>query len=265
MKILNLASGSKGNSTYIRSLNTHILVDVGVSFNYLKSKLENIGVKIKDIEAVIITHEHGDHTKGLKQLLKGNPDIEIYAHIRTLKKISAEFSIPASNQNPITSADFYIKDITVSAFSVCHDASACLGFSFYENGFKFSIATDLGCFDENTINSLTGSDLVFIEANHDIDLLNKTEKYPGVLKRRILGTNGHLSNMDSAKIISRLISNGTKKFMLAHLSENTNTPELAFNTVSGYLNTLGVLSDEIVIGVLMQNQQSDLFSVGENA
>ncbi len=256
MEIINLASGSKGNSTYIKCANTHILVDVGVSFKQVCSRLASIGVDAGEIDAILITHDHTDHTKGLFSFIKMHPHVAVYAHPKTMTKLCSQGVIPSANQNYILSENFYIKDITVSAFSLPHDSEACLGYSFYENGKKFSIATDLGYASEDTLNSLSGSDLIFIEANYNEDMLANCIKYPAVIKARIASNHGHLSNTDCAYAIEWLFSHGTMRFVLSHLSENTNTPELAISQISSYLHSKGIIVGEMV--EIFQNNQYTL-------
>lgn len=252
MKIVSLASGSRGNCTYICSNNTHILVDVGVSFAYLSSNLQKIGINENSLDAVLITHEHGDHTKGLSVLIKKNPSLKIFAHPKTMLRLVEKINIPLANQFAITQSDFFIKDLTVSAFSILHDSAHCLGFSFYENGKKFSIATDIGEITQSLIENLLGSELVFIESNFDPDLLYYCDKYPGMIKSRIASNKGHLSNIECAKLVSKLIKNGTKRFALAHISQNSNTVDIALKTVVEYL-TFNGLFDNVYIEVLQQS------------
>lgn len=256
MEIINLASGSKGNSTYIKCANTHILVDVGVSFKEINSRLASAMVDSAKIDAILITHDHTDHTKGLFTFIKMHPHVAVYAHPKTMTKLCTQGVIPSANQNFILSENFYIKDLTVSAFSLPHDSEACLGYSFYENGKKFSIATDLGYASEDTLNCLSGSDLIFIEANYNEEMLANCPKYPAVIKARIASNHGHLSNSDCARVIEWLFNLGTARFVLSHISENTNTPQLALSQITSYLGSKGIIVGEMV--EILQNNQYTL-------
>ena len=261
MKVVNLASGSKGNCTYIFTNNTHILVDVGVYFDEIEQKLSSIGESAFKVQAILITHEHSDHIKGLASFLRENSDIKIYAHPKTMLKLLEKVGIPVSSQVLVTSSDFYIGDFLVSAFSLSHDASHCLGYSFFENGKKFSIATDVGELSDALEENLAQSDLAFVEANYDPDLLYYCEKYPDRIKKRIQSNKGHLSNIDSAFLIERLIKKGTVRFALAHISENTNSPSIAMKTILKHLTSYFGNCNNIEIDVLNQTTMSKIFDV----
>lgn len=261
MKVVNLASGSKGNSTLVFSEKTHILIDVGETFSESEKKLKSLNVDVSNIDAILITHEHSDHIKALASFLRKNNKIKIYAHPKTMIKLLEKVTIPVSCQILITSESFFIGDFLVCAFSLSHDASHCLGFSFFENGKKFSIATDLGYESDSLISHLEGSELVFIESNYDIDMLYYCEKYPVKIRERIASKFGHLSNFDCASIIAKLINIGTKKFALAHISENTNSGTVALKTVLERLTILGIDVNNVEIEVLSQVFMSRVFLV----
>lgn len=261
MKVVNFASGSKGNCSYVFSRDTHILIDVGVSFDEICTKMQEIGEDIQNVDAIVISHEHSDHIKGLASFLRKVKNVKIYAHPNTMRSLLEKITIPVANQSFITSENFFVGDFLVSAFSLPHDASHCLGFSFYENGKKFSIATDVGHVFDDLIRNLEGSDLVFLEANYDPDLLYYCDKYPIRIRERIMSSMGHLSNMDSAEVIAKLTESGTTKFALAHLSENTNSNEIAMQTVKSRLTFLGINVDNIDISVLNQYKISKVFEI----
>lgn len=260
MKIINLASGSRGNCTYICSNNTHVLVDVGVSFAYLASNLDLFGFSACELDAILITHEHSDHINGLSALIKKCPAIKIFAHPKTMIKLCEKINIPLANQHMITQPEFFVKDLLISAFSVIHDSAHCLGFSFFENGKKFSIATDIGEITPSLVDNLKDSELIFIESNFDPDLLFYCERYPESLKSRIFSNKGHLSNIDCSKLMAKLIGFGTKRFALAHISQNSNSADIAFKTAVEYL-TFNGLFDNVDIEVLLQNKPSKIFEI----
>jgi len=261
VKVVNLASGSKGNCSYIFTNSTHILVDVGVSFDEIEKKLSSFGEDVFNVDAIIITHEHADHIKGLATFLRKKNDVKIYAHPKTMLKLLERVGIPVACQVFITSENFYIGDFLVSAFSLSHDASHCLGFSFFENGKKFSIATDVGFISDSLEKNLEGSDFIFLESNYDPDLLYYCEKYPIRIRERIMSNIGHLSNEDCARLVDLLIRKGTTRFALAHISENTNSQAIALKTVLKHLTNIGVNLDNINVDVLDQYKMSKIFEV----
>ena len=138
---------------------------------------------------------------------------------------------------------FAIKDLIIEPVELPHDVK-CFGYSLKENDKKISILTDLGHTTNNIFNAVKGSSLVYLEANHDINMLKNSEKYPLTLKLRIAGPNGHLSNDSSAEFIEKLVKTGTRQIVLSHLSKENNTPELAFNYISSVLSDKGLIEGE---------------------
>ena len=136
--------------------------------------------------------------------------------------------------------DFYIKDLKVINFSLPHDSAYCSGYSFLENTKKVSILTDLGYTNSEVLSKISGSTLVYLESNHDVDMLKNNPHYPLMLKQRILGRNGHLSNIGAAEVIKKLVDSGTKQIMLSHLSTENNSPDIAYNTICSYLRQYGI-------------------------
>lgn len=235
MRIINLASGSKGNSTLIEHNDTRILVDAGLCCKELEARLKNIGVEPKNINAIIISHNHTDHTKGASRFAN-KYGCKVYACSECffdplLSKVLYEQKVD------IGLDDFSIGEILVSTFEVPHDAIKTIGFNFYCDGNKVSLLTDVGEISDCVFNKLVGSNLVLIESNYDEQMLT-CGPYPLSLKKRIKSNMGHLSNYDCAKHILNLSRSGTKFFMLMHLSETNNTPEIAYN------NVMNVLYDE---------------------
>lgn len=239
MRVINLASGSDGNITYIETDQTRILLDMGLSCNECIKRLELIDVSPESLDGVIISHEHSDHCKGVS-VFSSKYNKPIYAH-RTvwagleekLKKCKEENKLMFENE-------FQIKDLTIKPIPLPHDVP-CFGFVFENNGKKISILTDLGHTNDRILESIYGSQIVYIESNYDKKLLSKNEKYPLVLKRRIAGPNGHLSNDDAAKVILNLVLTGTRQVILSHLSKENNSPDIAFDTVATYLYSQGVI------------------------
>lgn len=236
LSLVSLASGSTGNSTLIMSENASILVDVGISYKRIKDELQEFGISTKEINGVIITHEHRDHIEALPLISK---DCEIYAHPQAVneiltKKVNSKFYL---EEDCFADVDnfmdgFNIGDIFVRPFYVSHDAVAPVAYTFECDDRKISIVTDTGTFTKEMFDYIKESEIVLIEANHDIKML-KNGSYSYFLKERILSSQGHMSNYLCAKVVNKLIENGkVKKILLGHLSKENNTPELAYKTVS---------------------------------
>ena len=226
-KFCNLYSGSSGNCSFIETDKTKILIDCGVSFKRIKEGLESIGEDINDLDAILITHEHSDHIKGLGVLSK-NVDIPIYANKKTLDEIEKKYFI--STTKPFKTNDtFEIKDIKVHPFAIPHDAADPVGFTIDYKNTKISIATDIGHVENKLYKNLNESSFVLLESNYEPDML-KSSSYPYSLKHRILGPEGHLSNEDASQVIKSLVNNGLNNIMLGHLSKENNFPELAYQT-----------------------------------
>lgn len=226
-----LYSSSEGNCFYVSGLNTRILVDAGVSLKKIEQALITINVNITDIDAVLVTHEHTDHSKSLGILSK-KYNIPIYANEKTWDALpSQKEKILKDNQKIFVPEEkFKLGDLTIYPFMTPHDAACPCGFTVTGDGTKISIATDLGHITPTIISSLKNSSFVLLESNYDVEVL-KCCSYPYSLKSRISGPSGHLSNIDASKTIVKLMDSGLKEVMLGHLSKESNFPELAYQTV----------------------------------
>lgn len=242
MKVINLSSGSEGNLTYIETQNVRILVDAGLSCKDIQSKLSMLGVDGSMIDAIVVTHEHIDHVKGV-DVFSRKFDTPIYAHNDVWATLYDKLPKVTERNKKIFTEDFEIGGLLVCPVEVPHDVK-CFGFSFIENEKKISILTDLGHTNERILKSVQGSQLIYLEANHDLSMLKNSEKYPLSLKMRIAGKNGHLSNDASAEFIEKLVYSGTKQIVLSHLSRENNTPELAYNYISSKLYDKGLVEGE---------------------
>ena len=240
MRVCNLSSGSDGNLTYIETLNAKILLDAGLSASEITKRLALLRVTPEEIDAILITHEHCDHIKGL-DVFASKYHTKVYVHNKGLWALKSKLKKCDQIQfMPFDDMDFYIKDLLVTNFPLSHDSEYCSGYSFKEKTKKVSILTDLGYTNNEILSKIAGSVLVYIEANHDIDMLKNNPSYPLVLKQRILGKRGHLSNVACAEAVEYLARTCTKQVMLAHLSRENNTPELAYGTVCAYLKEHGI-------------------------
>ncbi len=242
MRVFNLSSGSDGNATYIETEHSRILVDDGISCSETIKRLDLIGVKGNDLDAIIVTHEHSDHIKGI-QVLSKKFNIPVYAHNDVWQGLYPKLANLKEENLRVFTGDFEIKDLFISPVEIPHDVK-CFGFSIENGQNKISLLTDLGHTTDKIFESVKGSRLIYLEANHDLAMLQKCEKYPLSLKMRIAGKNGHLSNDASAEFSEKLILSGTRQIVLSHLSKENNTPELAYSSISQKLAEKGLLEGE---------------------
>lgn len=227
MRICTLASGSSGNCLYVESGGTRILVDAGISLRQIVLRLRKLDVELSDIDAVIVTHEHSDHTAALQNIGVPVHVARATAHLWANKVSSLrEFD---------TDAAFMIKDLFITPFSVPHDALDPVGFSIESGkGKKIGVVTDIGSATALVRERLRGSNALVIEFNHDNDILLYSH-YPWDLKQRIRGRLGHLSNSQASELLSDLVHGGLRHVVLAHLSQVNNRPEVAYESASSVL------------------------------
>lgn len=239
MRIVSLCSSSKANSTYIEHNGEGMLVDVGCSFKALRDGLKLIDRSIDDVKAIFITHEHSDHIAGLMQVTK-NTKIPIFASEGTLHRIISDKKVLIS-ENLHTTAEIGTAPInfTPHAFHTPHDSAESVGYTFTYRGTKIAVCTDIGHITPEVRENLTGCRFVLLESNYDPSLLIRNIKYPPVLKERIRSDRGHLSNSDCGVFARELIKSGTTSILLGHLSQENNTPELAYNNLVSSLASVG--------------------------
>jgi len=235
LSFCSFSSGSSGNCYLIKSENTAVLVDAGISGKKIYEGLETTATPREQLAALLITHEHSDHTKSIKTLMKREKSLKAYANALTWGQINSEI---CEEQKEIfeTGDTFLVGDITIKTFHVSHDAAEPVGYTFSSEGKQISIVTDTGCMSEEIISEIMEADILILEANHDVDML-KIGRYPWFLKQRVLGEEGHLSNVAAGETILRLLSESEKEryILLAHLSKENNFPEMAYQTVKNIL------------------------------
>lgn len=238
MKFCSLASGSSGNSEYVGSDSTSILIDAGISTRRIVNGLDIVGVSADSLDAILVTHEHSDHIKGLEVFLS-KYNVPLYATMPTLDAVAR-----ADKKNRIDKSlfkaikpdkAFLIGDIEVMPFATSHDAGQSVCYTLQSGRKKIGIATDLGVYDNYVISKLSGSNIMFIEANYDLSML-QAGPYPYSLKKRILSDVGHLSNDMGARLILQLLGRHVTNVFLGHLSKENNYPALAYETVRYELN-----------------------------
>jgi phosphoribosyl 1,2-cyclic phosphodiesterase len=221
LKFCVLASSSSGNSAFLSSGRTRLLIDAGLSKRETAKRLAGIGESLDTLDGILITHEHSDHVAGLGPLSK---QIPVYVSHLTAPHI--EWG-PAGPHLELfqTGSSFSIGDIDVTSFTIPHDAVDPAGFTFRVNGVRVGIATDLGYVPDSIKYHLRGSDLLLLESNHDLEML-KVGPYPWAVKQRVMGRKGHLSNEVVSDFIRQDLDTSTSTLILGHLSENNNHPEI---------------------------------------
>lgn len=240
IKFCSLSSGSSGNCQYIETDRTKILVDGGFSGKRIEQLLSSIDVSPSEIDSIFVTHEHIDHVKGVG-VMSRRYDIPIFANEETWASMGKTIGNISEKNIKIfeTETELQLKDLDIYPFRIFHDAANPVGYCFYHKDIKISIMTDTGWVNNNMKDAIKGSSLYLIESNHDTKML-KEGKYPWPLKQRILGTRGHLSNMDTGKVLTEVLNGDGETVLLAHLSKENNIPSLAHKTVKEYVEGFGL-------------------------
>jgi phosphoribosyl 1,2-cyclic phosphodiesterase len=231
MNITVLASGSGGNSTYIETKNSKILIDCGISYKQMINRLSNQDLSLEHLDAILITHEHSDHIKGVDVTLKKHK-ASLYVTKNTYDGFyfKVKENIKIEQLSFITPyEEFYINDLKILPISISHDSNDCVGYIIEEEGKKLVYVTDVGYLPVQDHQYLSDADMYIFESNYDVTALF-TSRRPFYLKQRIDSVKGHMSNSDSAYNLAQLVGPKTKKIILAHRSKECNTDELALNT-----------------------------------
>lgn len=265
IKFCSLYSGSSGNSYYVNVDNNKILLDMGKSLKKISDALDNIGEKIENIDAILVTHEHSDHIQGLKMLCKKH-DIKIYMTDKAKPEVS-KLVETLGDENIVTfkaGDKFEIGGAKIKSVKISHDAVDPVMYSFKDSeGRKVSVFTDVGEITDAILETLKGSEIAVIEANYEENLL-KLSRYPSYLKKRIMGRYGHLSNEEAGFLARELAKNGTKKILLGHLSRENNTEKIAYQTIENEMKFLKEENEEIDIDsieivVLSREENGELY------
>ena len=235
-----IASGSKGNATLVKHKDTLILIDLGITLMRLHEALTSLNLNLKDIDAAIFTHEHSDHLNGLKC-------------ISPKKMYALKGTLPSSLSNVVNNYEsFIIKDIKITPFPVSHDAKNPCGYILESDDEKLVYMTDTGVFLEETLPYISNPNYLIIESNHDIQMEMRTHR-SFALKQRILSEHGHLCNEDSAFAAIEILGDKTKEIILAHLSEEANTPEVALEAYKKVFNYKGIDIEKYHVRCASQN------------
>lgn len=257
MKVITLSSSSKGNSVLVLGEKTNLLIDIGINVTTLLEKLKVLNVDPNSITAILSTHEHSDHTKGIGTFVR-KFGAKLFVHSDGRKALVQKVgNINPSKIVEFFNTEFLIGEFRISSFKLPHDAISCVGFRISNGESAFAYATDLGYASEEIVNQLKNCKLVILESNHDEKLLMSNPTYPAALKKRIIGKCGHLSNATSAKVVCELAQSNVKQVVLAHLSLDNNTPKLAFETHCSYL-----LAQGITPGVNIKIDVAPAFNLG---
>lgn len=233
MRLYTIASGSSGNCVCIISKNSCILVDAGVTAKRIEAGLAEQGIDLSQLDAILVTHEHIDHVRGIEVITKKRP-VPVYGTKETLSEYQKSVRKAEGLEGLLhfvkPGESFLIRDIAVDTFSVSHDAGNPIGYTFRADGHKIGMATDLGCYNETVLDKLALSEILYLEANYDMNML-MAGSYPYRLKLRIAGEKGHLSNEMSSELVVKLLHERLQHVIIAHMSKENNYAELAYETV----------------------------------
>lgn len=247
VKFCSLSSGSSGNAQYIETKNTRILIDSGFSGKRIEELLGSIDVCPKTLDAILVTHEHTDHVRGVG-VMSRRYDLPIYGNAKTWLGMEKKIGkISESNIKIFDTEDYIdINDIEVNPIHIFHDANEPVGYILRNGKIKLSIITDTGWVSNNMKEKIRGSDLILMESNHDTNML-KNGTYPWPLKQRIASTRGHLSNDEAGLVLSETLKGSGEIVLLGHLSQDNNEPERAYQTVRTHLDLSGLNTDRDII------------------
>lgn len=235
MRSFSLASGSSGNCIYVEYKQTGVLIDAGISAQKIRAALAEKQIDLANVRALLLTHEHSDHIYSALTLAR-RYHIPLYTNRKTYQRLIELKATKTMDPELIphvtveTNERFVIGDLAVRSFALSHDAVDPMGFRIDSGRGIVSVLTDCGSVGEEIYRSVSGSDLVYLEANYDPTML-LNGPYSEALKYRIMGERGHLSNLDASVVLARLARDGCRKIRLAHLSETNNLPSLAWETV----------------------------------
>lgn len=260
--VYSLCSSSRGNSTFVGTQERGVLIDAGLSLRQFRRQLDFASIQPQAVKAIFITHEHSDHIQGLAAIA-GALGVPVYASRETIEELLAKDCIPSGGtvkeilRRPAEEAGMEIR-----AFTTPHDSAHSLGYQLtLESGQRVCVCTDLGCITQEVAENLEGSACVLLESNYDEGML-ESGPYPEFLKRRIASERGHLSNADCARMLVHLFNGGTTKFLLGHLSEHNNRPDLAYLTALTQLAKTGAeLGEDYILSIARRQSLGEVVPV----
>lgn len=250
-----LGSGSAGNCALVESSETRLLIDAGFSARQIGRRLETIGLSIKDLHGILLTHEHSDHTAGLR-VLCGSLQMPLYCNRPTAECLREGLPGFSGWRLFATGDTLSIGDIAVETFPVPHDASDPVGFVLQHGDARIGLLTDIGHATELAIERVRGCHALLLEANHDPALLQNDTRRPWPVKQRILSRHGHLSNEGAAALVRRILHDNLSHLFLGHLSTDCNTPELALGAIGAVIDELG-FRDRVSLAAARQDRPSE--------
>ena len=249
-----LASGSSGNSVFVRCNDTRLLFDCGISTRRITKALQEIGEDPTELDALFLTHEHIDHINALPVLGRKHGNLNVFATKGTLKDTRRRLKIDLQGNVIAAGQPVRLRDFCITPFATSHDGFEPVGYRIEAEGCAMAVATDLGFAPRDVTDSLAGCRLIVLEANHNEEML-KNGPYPAFLKRRIASKRGHLSNRQTCELVRKIDSTNLEHIILAHLSEENNTPEQALSEVGAALNSL----PKIELTVAARHQPGPLY------
>ncbi len=254
-----LFSGSSGNAIYLSDGTTSVLVDGGVSAKRIVRALEALDIDPATLSAILVTHEHKDHIYGIGPMARAF-SLPVYATRGTWFGMDSAVGTLNREQRyaVVPNQPFRIGSLVLCAVPIPHDANEPVCYTVYNGGEKLALVTDIGHIEPQMVQALSGAEFVFLEANHDLEMLEKGP-YPAYLKRRIAGEKGHLSNTAAAEIACTLAKSGTREFLLAHLSQENNAPDIALATVEAALRESGCSA---CVSVASRAEDGRIFRIG---
>lgn len=263
IKLCTLASGSNGNCIYISDGNSNILIDTGISATRIIRELSMLSVGISAIDAIFITHEHGDHICGLEKLLARH-NVPVYTSPGTARGIGERVECLYGKINTFLPGDVVtVGEMEITSFHTPHDTYESVGYRIRAGTNTVAVATDIGHMEDEILEKIMGVDILLLECNYDKTRI-RYSRYPAFLKSRIVGGHGHLSNSECAETVLRAVQSGTKKIVLGHLSAENNTPREAYTEVHTHLTNNGIIPGvDVMLTVAPRGERGTLISVGE--
>ena len=261
MKYISLSSGSCGNCHYITGRDTKIVIDAGISGKRAIEHLAMHGQSMDGLDAILVTHEHIDHIQAVG-ILSRKFNTPVYATEKTWEHMKKHVGkIKEENIRVFRRGETLgIKNIEVGTFEISHDAVEPVGYTLTQGNQKISVVTDIGHVSDEVFRNIKGSDIAVIESNYDPHMLNYCS-YPYPLKQRIRSETGHLSNEEAGYLGAALIKSGTRKLLLAHLSKESNLPQLAFQTVASILSQQDIGPEDAGLDVMLRGRVSKIYSI----
>ncbi len=245
MRVCLLASGSRGNAVFIEAGETRLLIDVGLSAREIERRLALIGVAADSLDAILVTHEHLDHVRGVGPMSRRH-NLPLFIHPETFRALPRPGKLDKIQEFDVSAA-FALRDLEITPFPVTHDAGVPVGFAVDTPSGRIGVATDLGIATRLVADYLKESRVLVVESNHDEQLL-QDGPYPWHLKQRIKSNQGHLSNSAAGALLGGLVWDGLEAVFLAHLSEENNEPDMAYSGAAEVLAQQNLCQPELIVG-----------------